>query len=75
MTKRAKILATSVVPYSKPSQTSKMELFAKIVNVFQPLSVFAKKIQLRSFTEFCIRLCSAIRLLVTRVLKNDVFKL
>ena len=28
--------------YSEPYQTSKMELFAKIVNDFQPLTIFAK---------------------------------
>ena len=29
--------------YSKPSQTSKMEHFLKIVNGFQPLTVLSKK--------------------------------
>ena len=28
--------------YSEPSQTSKMELFAKIVGGFQPLSIFSR---------------------------------
>ena len=28
--------------YSKPSQTSKLELFAKTVNGFKPLTIFAK---------------------------------
>ena len=28
--------------YLEPSQTSKMDLFAKIVNVFQPLTIFAE---------------------------------
>ena len=28
--------------YLKPSRTSEMELFAKIVNGFQPLTIFAK---------------------------------
>ena len=28
--------------YSEPCQTSKIELFAKIVNGFQPLTIFAK---------------------------------
>ena len=32
----------SRVEYSEPSQTSKMELFAKIGNGFQPLTVFGK---------------------------------
>ena len=30
-------------PYLQPSQTYKMELFAKIVNGFQPLIVFTKR--------------------------------
>ena len=28
--------------YSKPCQTSKMELFAKIINDFKSLAIFAK---------------------------------
>ena len=28
--------------YSEPSKTSKMELFAKIVNCIQPLAIFGK---------------------------------
>ena len=28
--------------YSEPSQTSKMKLFVKIVNGFQPFTIFAK---------------------------------
>ena len=29
--------------YSEPYQTSKMERFAKIVNGFQPLTIFGKR--------------------------------
>ena len=30
--------------YSEPSKTSKMELFAKIVNCIQPLAIFGKHV-------------------------------
>ena len=36
------ILIRDPKPYSEPYQTSKMESFAKIVNGFQPLTIFAK---------------------------------
>ena len=29
--------------HSEPSQTSKIEVFAKIINGFKPLTIFAKK--------------------------------
>ena len=32
-----------VETYSEPNQTSKMEFFAKIINGFQPLTIFAKR--------------------------------
>ena len=31
-----------LVAYSEPRETSKMECFAKVVNGFQPLTIFAK---------------------------------
>ena len=37
------ILIRDPKPYSEPYQTSKMESFAKIVNGFQPLTIFAKR--------------------------------
>ena len=36
--------------YSVHNQTSKMELFAKVVNSFQPLTIFAKNSILDFFT-------------------------
>ena len=33
---------TNPEAYSEPSQTSKLELFAKIVNGYKPLTIFAK---------------------------------
>ena len=36
--------------YSEPSQTSKMDRFAKIVNRFQPLSIFCKTLHRRCLT-------------------------
>ena len=36
------LIAPLLDPYSEPSQTSKMELFAKLVKGFLPLTVFAK---------------------------------
>ena len=33
---------TKAEAYSEPSQTSKMELFAKLVNSCQPVTIFAK---------------------------------
>ena len=39
--------------YSEPSQTSKMELFAKTINGFQPSTIFAKlKLDLRCLSGF-----------------------
>ena len=38
--------------YSEPSQPSKMELFGKIVNGFQSLTIFTKKLDLRCLTGF-----------------------
>ena len=38
--------------YSESSQTSKIKLFGKVVNSFQPLIIFAKKLHLRCLTEF-----------------------
>ena len=35
-------VAQGVEAYSQPSRTSKIELFAKIVNGFQSLTIFAK---------------------------------
>ena len=40
----------------EPSQSSKMELCAKIVNDFQLLNIFAKKLDLRYFSGFWISL-------------------
>ena len=37
------LLLISKVLYSEPTQTFKMAIFAKIVNGFQPLTIFAKK--------------------------------
>ena len=43
--------------YSEPSQTSKMVLFAEIVNDFQPLTIFTKSFfHLRSLTGFWIHM-------------------
>ena len=36
------IILATVETYTEPSQTSKMELFAKIVNSWKPLTIFAK---------------------------------
>ena len=41
-----KNIKTSEEAYSKPSQTSKMELFAEIVTEFQPLNILAKNLDL-----------------------------
>ena len=38
--------------FSEPCQTSKMELFAKIINFFQPLNIFGKKLRLRYLAVF-----------------------
>ena len=37
-----KLLQNTAEAYSEPSRTSKKELFARIVNFFQPLTIFAK---------------------------------
>ena len=42
--------------YSEPSQTSKIEFFAKILNIFHTLTIFAKKQQPRYLTGFWIYL-------------------
>ena len=42
--------------YSEPSRTSKMKVFAKIVQGKKPLIVFAKRFYLRCSTGFWIRL-------------------
>ena len=47
--------------YSEPCQVSKVELFAKIVNGWKPLIIFAKKLHLRCLTGFWIRLWYLLR--------------
>ena len=42
----------------EPRQTSKMELFAKVVSGWNSLTIFAKKVYLRYLTEFFLCLCS-----------------
>ena len=41
--------------YSKPCQTCKRKLFAKIVNDWKPLTIFGKKLHLRCLKRFWIR--------------------
>ena len=43
--------------HSEPSQTPKMELFAKIVNGFKLLTTFVKKIRHSCFSRFWLHLC------------------
>ena len=43
--------------YSEPCQTSKIEIFAKIVNSLKPLTIFTEKLDLRCLTGISIRLC------------------
>ena len=43
--------------HSETCQTSKMELFPKIVNNFQLVNYFRKKIHLRGLVGFKLRLC------------------
>ena len=44
--------------FSEPCQTSKTEPFAKIVNGWKASSIFAKRLNLRWFIGFWIRLCT-----------------
>ena len=43
--------------YSEPSQTSKNELLAKIMNGWKPQIIFCKKLYIRCLIGFWIRLC------------------
>ena len=38
--------------FLEPSQKSKMELFAKIINAIKPLTIFTKRFSLRCLTGF-----------------------
>ena len=51
--------ATALKAHLEQCQTSKMRHFVKIVNDFQPLTIFTKKLHLRCLTEFWISLCSS----------------
>ena len=42
----------STKAYSEPCQTLEMERFAKLVNGFRPLAIFAYNIHLRCLMEF-----------------------
>ena len=57
VTRKLERFCIAAEAYSKSSQTSKKELFAKKVNVFQPLTIFAKKLHLTCLNGFSIRLC------------------
>ena len=47
---RASTLSSLSEAYLEPCQISKMGPFAKMINCFQPLNIFARKFQLRRWT-------------------------
>ena len=47
-----KLLLKLLVAFLEPSQTSKIELFVKIVNGIKLLTIFTKKLHLRYLTGF-----------------------
>ena len=55
--------------YLEPRQTSKMELFAEIVNSLKSLTIFEKKFHVRCLMWFWLRLCSGSQCASWRPLK------
>ena len=51
------LLDADAETYSEPSRTNKMELFQKLFNGFQTLTIFIKISYLRCLTEFGTRHC------------------
>ena len=66
-------VAASAEAYSGPCQTSKMELFVNIINGLKPLTIFTKKLHLRCFTRFCVRLCSEVTSSIYQTYKFKVY--
>ena len=51
----------------------KMELFVNIINGLKPLTIFTKKLHLRCFTRFCVRLCSEVTSSIYQMYKFKVY--
>ena len=51
-TELAEAFIELLLAFLEPSQKSKMELFAKIVNAIKPLTTFTKRFNLRCLTGF-----------------------
>ena len=52
---------------------SRWSFFVNIMNGLKPLTIFTKKLHLRCFTKFCVRLCSEVTSSVYQTYKFKVY--